>query len=107
MTPFINCNIWSINDNVVIDDEFYFVRRVYHYNSDTEEFNNPIPPGFIQIPEFEIKDLHLLNNLNYDFINEFKIPIIRKNTFDAWSIDLKHYNDTYLQYNSNTQFNRI
>jgi hypothetical protein len=98
MKPFINCNIWSVNDSVVIDNEFYFVRRVYHYNSDTEEFNNPIPPGFVQIPEFKIKDLHLLDNLDYDFINQHRIPIIRKNEQDEWTIDLRYYEDTYLQY---------
>jgi hypothetical protein len=97
MSSFLNCNIWSINDCIMSEDGYTVVRRVYEYNSDTDDFNTPIPPGFIQIPEFEIKNLHLLNNLNYDFINEFKIPIIKKQTDGSWSVDLKYYNDTYLQ----------
>jgi hypothetical protein len=92
---------------MIIDDGFYFISRVYYYDSNTEEFNNPIPPGFVQIPEFEIKNLHLLDSVDYEFVNNFKIPIIRKDNFDSWSIDLKHYNDTYLQHTRSPLPNRI
>ena len=98
MTPFLNCNIWSINDRIMDDNGFTIVKRVYPYNSNTDEFNNPIPPGFIQIPEFVIKNLHLLQGLDYEFINKYGIPIIRKNEQDEWTIDLRYYEDTYLQY---------
>jgi hypothetical protein len=98
MNSFLNCNIWSINDSIKTEDGYTFIKRVYEYNSDTSEFNTPIPPGFIQIPQFEIKNLHLLKNLDYNFINNFKIPIIKKDNNDSWSIDLKYYNDTYLQH---------
>jgi restriction endonuclease S subunit len=95
---FLDCNIWSINDSIMDDNGFTIVKRVYPYNSDTDEFNNPIPPGFIQIPEFCIKNLHLLQELDYNFINQHAIPIIRKDELDEWTIDLKYYEDTYLQY---------
>jgi hypothetical protein len=98
MKPFLNCNIWSINDCIMTQDGYTFIKRIYPYNSDTDEFNTSIPPGFIQIPEFEIKNLHLLENLDYAFINKFRIPIIKKDNFDCWTIDLKYYEDTYLQY---------
>lgn len=105
MTSFLNCNIWSVNDFLIDSMGFTFVKRVYPYNSDTEEFNTPIPPGFIQIPEFEIQNLHLLDGLDYDFINAFKIPIIRIEN-GQWKIDLKHYEDTYLQYSRSSQSTR-
>jgi hypothetical protein len=101
MKPYLECNIWSVNDMVIDDMGFTFVKRVYPYNSDTDEFNMPIPPGFIQIPEFEIKNLNLLDGLDYDFINRFKIPIIRIDNGE-WKIDLKHYEDTHLQYSRST-----
>jgi hypothetical protein len=96
MKSFLDCNIWSVNDLFVDELGFTFVRRVYQYNSNTSEFNTPIPPGFIQIPEFEIKNLHLLDNLDYSRIHEFRIPIIRKDSNGQWQIDLKHYENSYL-----------
>lgn len=97
MKPFLDCNIWSVNDMLVDNMGFAFVKMIYPYNSNTEEFNTSIPPGFIQIPEPEIKNLHLLDGLDYEFINAFRIPIIRIEN-DEWKIDLTHYEDTYLQY---------
>jgi hypothetical protein len=100
MTSFLNCNIWSVHNLYVDDYGYTLVRRIYPYNSDTAEFNTPIPPGFIQIPEFEIKNLHLLNGLDYDFINKNSIPILRRDEFGDWSIDLKYYENTYVQHTS-------
>jgi hypothetical protein len=87
-----------------VDDlGFTLVRKIYPYNSDTEEFNTPIPPGFIQIPEFEIKRLELLDNLDYDLINKFRIPLLRRNTYTGeWSIDLRYYENIYLQHSTRT-----
>lgn len=96
MSSFLNCNIWSVHNLYVDEEGFTLVRRVYFYNSDTEEFNNPVPPGFVQIPEFEIKNLHLLNNLDYERIDRFRIPILRQDEFGDWSINLKYYENTYV-----------
>jgi hypothetical protein len=98
MTSFLNCNIWSINITNGDDSGFFEIKRIYYYNSDTEEFNNPIPPGFIQIPEFEIQNLYLLQGLDFDFISQHGTPIIRKDSHDKWTIDLRYYEDTYLQH---------
>jgi hypothetical protein len=106
MSAFINCNIWSVHNLYVDDFGYTLVRRIYPYNSDTSEFNAPIPPGFIQIPEFEIKNLHLLDNLDYDLINKFSIPIIKRDEEGNWSIDLKCYEAAYLQHTNSTQSNR-
>lgn len=100
MTSFLNCAIWSINGHIIDDNGFAHIRKVYWYDSNTDEFNTPIPPGFIQIPEFEIGDLHLLDRVDYDFINEYKIPIIRRDKNNKWKIDLTYYENTYLQYSS-------
>jgi hypothetical protein len=106
MTSFLKCNIWSVNDLTIDPNGFTFIKRVYPYDSDTEEFNTSIPPGFIQIPEFEIKNLHLLNGLDFNFINEFKIAIIRRDKDGSWLIDLKYYEDTYIQHFGNQPINR-
>ena len=58
MIPFLDCNIWSV---VMIEDNFALVESVYHYNSlfgnvNTLEISTTI--GSIQIPEFEIQNLH-------------------------------------------------
>jgi hypothetical protein len=99
MTPFLDCNIFSITYDSF--NEYYVIAKVYKYNSNTEEFNTPIPPGFTQIPEFEIDNLNLLQNLDYNFINKFKIPIIKREDSGRWKIDLKYYEDTYIQYTNN------
>lgn len=88
---FLNCNIWSVDitHDAYNDSNFFLVDRIYHYNSLTSGivvFN----PNCIQIPEFEIKELHLLDGLDYDFINRNVIPILCK-IDQYWKIDLTHY----------------
>ncbi len=91
--PFLDCNIWSVHliNQPYIEYNFYLVENIYHYNSLTTGiivFN----PNCIQIPEFEIKNLHLLDGLDYDIINKYTIPILHKHE-DRWTIDLRIYNE--------------
>ena len=51
----------------------------------------------MQIPEFEIKDLHLLDQLDYELINKHTIPVLYKDD-KSWKIDLTMYNE----YDKNT-----
>ena len=88
---FLDCNIWSVHlvNQPYIENNFFLVETIYYYNSLTSGiivFNT----NCIQIPEFEINDLHLLNNINYDFINKHSIPILCKIN-EYWKIDLTHY----------------
>ena len=76
-------------------NNFYYVSRVYFYdslNSDITEFQ----PELIHIPEFEINNLHLLQNIDYTVINANSIPIL-KNTSNSWEIDLTYYENFKLQ----------
>jgi hypothetical protein len=88
MTPFLDCNIWSVTFDGI--DQYFFVEKVYHYKSSTQEFIDIIP-GHIQIPEFEISNLSLLQQVNFNVVNEHHIPIIKINENGSWSIDLKYY----------------
>lgn len=74
---------------------FFLVSEVYHYNSLTSGIIN-FNIDHIQIPEFEIKDIHLLNGLDYDYINKHMIPILCK-TDNNWKIDLTLYENHKLQ----------
>lgn len=90
---FLNCNIWSVDlvNQPYIEHNFFLVETVYYYNSVTSgiiAFN----PNCIQIPEFEIKDLHLLDAVDYEFINKHTIPLLYKHD-DSWKIDLTIYNE--------------
>lgn len=92
-TAFLDCNIWSVYLNVqpYVDHNFFFVERVYSYNSLTSGiiiFN----PNCMQIPEFEIKDLHLLDKVDYELINKYRIPVLYK-VNDSWKINLEMYNE--------------
>jgi hypothetical protein len=58
----------------------------------------------IQIPEFEIEDLHLLNKVDPKIINDYGIPIIKRSIEsqkEIWKIDLLYYEYYKLQSNSN------
>jgi hypothetical protein len=62
---FLDCNIWSVHliNQPYIEHNFFLVENVYYYNSLTSGiivFN----PNCTQIPEFEIKDLHLLDQVD-------------------------------------------
>lgn len=98
---FLNCNIWSVDlttKQPYFEQNFFLVEKVYYYNSLTSGiivFN----PNCIQVPEFEIKDLHLLDELDYDFINKYTIPVLYKNE-DSWKIDLTIYNEYEKNINS-------
>jgi hypothetical protein len=96
--PFLNCNMWSVSliNQPHIEHNFFLVENVYYHNSLTSGiivFN----PNCAQIPEFEIKDLHLLNGLDYEVINKYAIPLLYKDD-KSWKIDLTMYNE----YDKNT-----
>ena len=96
-TAFLHCNIWSVNitQQPYIDNNFYLVESVYQYdslNSGIINFNLEC----IQIPEFEIQNIDLLNNIDFDFVNKYSVPILHKNN-DTWQIDLRIYEDFKLQ----------
>ena len=90
MTPFLDCNIWSVSCYGI--DQYFFVEKVYHYISLTQEFVDIIP-GHTQIPEFEISNLSLLQQVNFNVVNEHHIPIIKRTENDSWTIDLKYYEE--------------
>ena len=62
-TPFLNCNIWSVHttDQPYNHENFYLVENVYYYNSLESGIIN-FNTACIQIPDFEIQDMHLLND---------------------------------------------
>jgi len=94
---FLNCNIWSVHltDQPYIDHNFFLVNSIYHYNS-LESGIYGFDFESVQIPEFEIQDIHLLNGLNFDFINKNSIPCLYRSD-DIWKIDLRIYEDIKLQ----------
>ena len=99
---FLNCNIWSVPllEQPYLDENFYLVYDVYRYNS-MESGIVTFKYDCVQIPEYEILDNHLLNNLDFNLINENAIPILRKITElrnEYWKIDLRYYEDYKLQH---------
>lgn len=96
-TAFLNCNIWSVHavNQPYVDINFFLVSNVYHYNSLESGIVN-FNLECIQIPEFEIEDLHLLNDLDFHFINKHCIPILCK-VDNTWKINLTYYENYKLQ----------
>ena len=96
-TAFLNCNIWSVHTlhQPYIHDNFYLVETVYYYNSLESGIVN-FNLECIQIPEIEIQDIHLLDGLDFNFINNNNIPILYRNN-EVWKIDLRIYEDYKLQ----------
>jgi hypothetical protein len=92
-TAFLNCNIWSVHsiNQPYINHNFYLFERIYYYNS-LESGITDFDLECIQIPEFEIQDIHLLNGLDFEFINTSGIPILYKSKH-IWKIDLSFYED--------------
>jgi hypothetical protein len=88
MKPFLDCAMWSVHRHYAYPD-FYFVEEVYYYNSNNTEYNTYKEVGSIEVPEFEIKNMGLLDGLNFSLINENKIPIVSSN--NGWEINLKYY----------------
>ena len=98
---FINCYMLSVDSLPCTDDGFYLIDKVYHYNSLEVNLIN-FQYVCIQIPEHEITDIHLLDGLDCEAINKFRIPLIKRVIDDAneyWKIDLKYYENYKLQSN--------
>lgn len=90
---FLDCNIWSVDliNQPYIQHNFFLVENIYYYNSLTSGiivFN----PNCMQIPEFEIANIHLLDKVDYNLTNKYSIPILYKEQ-DFWKIDLTIYNE--------------
>jgi len=94
---FLNCNIWSVHPlkQPYIEYNFYLVSNVYYYNSLNSGIYN-FDLECVQIPEFEIRNLNLLDNIEFDFVNKYYIPILYRNN-ETWNIDLRIYDDFKLQ----------
>ena len=94
---FLNCNIWSVHitNQPYQHENFYLVETVYHYNSLVSGIIN-FNLECIQIPEFEITGIDLLDGLDFEFINKYSVPILYKNE-TGWKIDLRIYEDYKLQ----------
>lgn len=101
-TAFLNCNIWSVHsiNQPYIDQNLFLVSAIYHYNSLTSGIHN-FNPECIQVPEFDIKEIHLLEGLNYDFITKQNIPILSR-IDNSWKIDLTLYHKLINEYEKNT-----
>lgn len=97
-TAFLNCNIWSVNNLIrcSIDTcDFFLVSEVYYYNSlhsGIVDFN----VDCIQIPEFEIQNIDLINQIHFNIINRHSIPILCR-VDNCWKIDLIFYENYKLQ----------
>lgn len=87
---FLDCMMWSVFLDDVTSTNHYLVESVYYHRSDisTPREVNPIT---VHIPDFEIHNKHLLEGLNYDLINQYKIPVVKKLDDETWTIDLTHY----------------
>ena len=100
-TAFLNCIVWSVpSSQPYIEDNFYLVDSTYHHNSLEDKLHN-FRYDSIQIPEFEIKNNYLLDELNYDIINKNSLPILKRvieNDNEHWTIDLKYYENYKLQH---------
>lgn len=88
---FLNCNIWSVYliNQPYMEYNFFLVESVYYHNSLTSgiiKYN----PQCMQIPQFEIKDIHLLDELDYELLNKHTIPVLSR-VDDSWKIDLSMY----------------
>lgn len=100
MTPFLDCNIWSVLP-ARIHLNYYLVEKIYHYNSLTSqyEFNT----SYTQVPEFEIQDMYILKEIDMNLVNKNDIPILKKeygdNGKEIWKIGLDFY-DAYLKLQS-------
>lgn len=91
MKPLLDEYVWE----VITDSEDYFlVKSVFLVNSLSCDITN-LEERVIIIPEKTINDLHKLDLVDYNIVNNNKIPILRC-VDETWLIDLKHY-DYFLQ----------
>jgi hypothetical protein len=81
MKPFIDCNIWIIPDNPESHKwgNFYYIYLIHQYNSLTGSFNTEFSEGFYKIPESEIKNLHLIQMVDWNILQQKSIPILKNN----------------------------
>ena len=100
-TAFLDCHIVSVNILPATYDHFYLIDKVYYHNS-LESKSINFQYASVQIPEHEIVNYDLLYNLDYEFINKFGIPVIKRvvnSQNELWEIDLKYYENYKLQSN--------
>lgn len=92
MKPFLDCNIWFIFEQ---EPSRWFVEKVFPYVSNTTELIH-IPKGVICVPEFLIRNLKLLQNLDFVHINTHRVSIIKQLSDLSWEINLEEYNNSKL-----------
>lgn len=94
MKPFLDCNIWSVLP-AKIHLGYFLIEKIYHYNSLTDKVE--LNSTSIQIPEFEINDIHLLETIDLDLVNVNNIPILKQdigdNNVETWRIGLDFYDE--------------
>ena len=96
MSSFLECNIWSLYPDNRTNDEYWFIEKVYQFNSDNSEFNRDVNIRTLQIPEFCIRNLYLLEEIDLYFARDNQIPVIR-GCGDDWTVELTHYEKAYTE----------
>jgi hypothetical protein len=92
MIPFLDCIIWSVfPDNS--RPQYFYVYRTYHHNSITSNLNVLNENDKIQVPENIIQNLFLLEKVDFNKIQTYNIPILRKYDSIKWIIDLTYYEE--------------
>ena len=95
MTPFLNELVWKLD--ILSDGHFFLVNEVSFVNSCDNNIYN-LDENIIIVPQSLIHDLHKLDGLDYNLINNNHIPIV-KQANNKWYIDLTYY-DSFLQSSS-------
>lgn len=92
--PFLNCNIWEVQQYPKLGDnfDFYLLSDIYHHNS-LNINEKKQQSAYIMIPEFlmgnlENKDI-VIKNIN-EIISK-QIPVIKKINDETWVIDLSFF----------------
>ena len=90
MNSFLEGYIWSVPIMGKTEDNFYFVEKVYYYDSNSSNYNFKIEPGCLQIPDFVIKNKELLQTVDFEILNKNRIPVL-KQMGDSWEVNLEYY----------------
>lgn len=96
MKPFIDDILWGVVRSP--EKGWYHVVLTLPYNSlhgdmDKELSGLSLPQELHFVPEKLISNLHFLENVNFQTIDENRIPMLKFSN-DAWSVDLEQYEQT-------------
>jgi hypothetical protein len=104
MKPFIDDILWGVVRSP--EKGWYYVLLTLPYNSiesNLDLSDVSLPEELHYIPQKLISNLELLETVNFETINKYRIPILKFN--DKWSIDLNHYEQTNI--NMQLQFSKL